>query len=139
LKIFTHQDQLNFAQLSGDYNPMHISPIAARRLMYGKQVVNGVHVLLRVLDNFIAELDDTIRLTSLTAVFEKAIKIIDTEISYKAERADENGATIVVYNRHEIFQKITLQWEPVSEVESEGYDKSNPPELPCNGKQGINV
>lgn len=131
MKIFTHQDQLNFAQLSGDYNPMHINPIAARRLMYGKQVVHGVHVLFWALDHFIAELNDSIRLTSLTVVFQKAVKIRDTEISYKAERVDKQKAIIVVNSGQEIFQKITLQWEPVSNVASEGYAKSNPPELPC--------
>lgn len=131
MKIFTHQDQLNFAQLSGDYNPMHISPTAARRLMYGNQVVHGVHGLFWALDNFIAELNDSIRLTFLTVVFQKPVKINDTEISYKAERIDEQTATIVVNNGQEIFQKITLQWEPVSNVASEGYAKSNPPVLPC--------
>ncbi|MDZ7806242.1 MAG: MaoC/PaaZ C-terminal domain-containing protein [Gracilimonas sp.] len=131
MKIFTHRDQLNFAQLSGDYNPMHISPVAARRLMYGKQVVHGVHGLLWALDNFVAELEDSIRLTSLTAVFQKSIKIEDTEVSYKAVRGDEQTAIITVSNGQEIFQKITLQWEPVSNVVSEGYAKNNPPELPC--------
>ncbi|MEX2351333.1 MAG: MaoC/PaaZ C-terminal domain-containing protein [Balneolaceae bacterium] len=131
LKVFTHQDQLNFAQLSGDYNPMHISPVAARRLMYGKQVVHGVHGLLWALDQIVAELDDSIRLTSIKVVFPKAVKIYDTEISFAAERVDEQEATIVVKNGQDIFQQITLQWEPVSHVESEGYAKNNPPDQPC--------
>ena len=143
MKVFTHQDQLKFAQLSGDYNPMHISPVAARRLMYGKQVVHGMNGLLWALDKFVAELDDSIRLTSLTVVFEKSIKIEDTEVSYSAERAGEQKATIVVSNGQEIFLNITLQWEPVSNVASAGYAKSNPPELPCktpdiNTIEGIN-
>lgn len=48
---FDHGDQLRFAALSGDYNPMHVDPIAARRLVAGRQVVHGMHVLLRAIES----------------------------------------------------------------------------------------
>ncbi len=38
-RIFTSDDQLAFAKLSGDYNPLHMDPIYARRLLFGRQVV----------------------------------------------------------------------------------------------------
>jgi len=44
-----------FANLSGDRNPIHIDPIAARRLLYGRTVVHGVHTVLRALDRWVAE------------------------------------------------------------------------------------
>lgn len=110
---------------------MHINPVAARRLMYGKQIVHGVHGLFWALENFIAELDDSIRLTHLAVVFEKSIKIDDTEVSYSAERVDEQKATILISKGKEILLNITLHWEVVSNVASEGYAKSNPPNLPC--------
>jgi len=49
-RTFSDQDQQQFASLSRDRNPMHVDPIAARRLLTGRQVVHGVHVLLVALD-----------------------------------------------------------------------------------------
>ncbi len=47
---FSGADQERFAALSGDRNPMHLDPIAARRLLTGRQVVHGVHTLLCLLE-----------------------------------------------------------------------------------------
>ncbi|MEK9662192.1 MAG: MaoC/PaaZ C-terminal domain-containing protein, partial [Alphaproteobacteria bacterium] len=37
------EDSIVFGELSGDRNPIHLDPHTARRLMYGKPVVHGVH------------------------------------------------------------------------------------------------
>jgi MaoC like domain len=47
---FTLEDQLEFAEISGDWNPMHVDAIAARRTIYGEVVVHGIHALLWALD-----------------------------------------------------------------------------------------
>jgi acyl dehydratase/NAD(P)-dependent dehydrogenase (short-subunit alcohol dehydrogenase family) len=49
-KVFRIEDQARFAALTGDYNPMHMDPIAARRTMAGAPVVHGMHTLLWLLD-----------------------------------------------------------------------------------------
>ena len=46
---FTSADQRRFAALSGDRNPVHLDPIAARRIA-GQPIVHGMHLLLRMLD-----------------------------------------------------------------------------------------
>ena len=49
-KIFTIADQLEFARLSGDHNPMHMDEIAARRTPAGAPIVHGVHAVIWALD-----------------------------------------------------------------------------------------
>ena len=49
-RSFSAQDQQLFARLSHDSNPMHMDPVAARRLITGRQVVHGIHVLLAGLE-----------------------------------------------------------------------------------------
>jgi acyl dehydratase/NAD(P)-dependent dehydrogenase (short-subunit alcohol dehydrogenase family) len=49
-RCFTAEDQLLFAAASGDVNPMHMDPIAARRTISGRQVVHGVHTLMCAID-----------------------------------------------------------------------------------------
>jgi len=45
-RAFSLEDQLAFAALSGDFNPIHVDPLLARRLLFGAPVVHGVHLLL---------------------------------------------------------------------------------------------
>lgn len=49
-KIFTVEDQELFAGISCDRNPMHMDPIAARRLITGHQVVHGIHIMLTAIE-----------------------------------------------------------------------------------------
>ena len=49
-KIFTGEDQDLFAEISRDRNPMHMDPIAARRLITGHQVVHGIHIMLTAIE-----------------------------------------------------------------------------------------
>ena len=42
-RIFTLADQIAFAELSGDNNPLHLDPVVARRTLFGQPIVHGVH------------------------------------------------------------------------------------------------
>jgi hypothetical protein len=50
IKTFTLEDQLEFARFSGDRNPIHIDPVAARRTLTGQCIVHGMHGLLWALE-----------------------------------------------------------------------------------------
>ena len=50
IRTFSFGDQLAFARLSGDSNPIHVDAVAARRLLYGQPVVHGIHILLWALE-----------------------------------------------------------------------------------------
>jgi NADP-dependent 3-hydroxy acid dehydrogenase YdfG len=50
MRRFGMGDQLAFAELSGDHNPIHLDAVAARRTQAGAPVVHGMHELLWALD-----------------------------------------------------------------------------------------
>lgn len=72
-KQFTDDDQDVFAQLSGDYNPIHVDAIQARRLLYGRRVVHGIHVLLWAYDLLLSAGSDRGNLRSVTVSFRNPV------------------------------------------------------------------
>ena len=51
MRHFGASDQESFARLSGDWNPMHMDMLAARRTQAGSRVVHGMHLVLWALDH----------------------------------------------------------------------------------------
>jgi hypothetical protein len=49
-RVFSHDAQIRFADESHDFNPIHVDPVVARRLIAGRQAVHGVHTLIQALD-----------------------------------------------------------------------------------------
>lgn len=49
-RTFSTTDQSVFARWSGDFNPLHMDPLAARRTQAGAPVVHGIHALIWALD-----------------------------------------------------------------------------------------
>lgn len=85
---FTVADQINFAELSDDCNPIHMDPLAARRTQAGEQVVHGVHGFLWVLEKLA---DDGVALDHMNSVkvqFTKFI-VVDQDVTLHIRRRDE--------------------------------------------------
>jgi acyl dehydratase/NAD(P)-dependent dehydrogenase (short-subunit alcohol dehydrogenase family) len=69
-----HEDSRTFARLSGDYNPLHLDRIAARRTPFGETVVHGVHLLLSGLEAAAPLWADGVRhLAGLSCVFRNPV------------------------------------------------------------------
>ncbi len=49
-RVFSLADNLAFAEVSGDHNPIHSDPAQARRSAFGAPIVHGVHALIWALD-----------------------------------------------------------------------------------------
>src|SRR5690349_17471536 len=62
-RVFVMEDQENFARISGDYNPIHMDPSAARHTQAGAPVVHGMHLLLWALENLLGDGMDLARLS----------------------------------------------------------------------------
>lgn len=68
-------DQVLFAALSHDRNPMHVDAVSARRLLTGLPVVHGMHVLLTALEHW--EHDSPVAAKLLECTFTHAIDVGD--------------------------------------------------------------
>jgi hypothetical protein len=72
-RTFDEADQIAFAALSGDHNPLHVDALAARRLIFGRQVVHGIHAVLWALDCWCRERAGPGALTGIRADFQRPI------------------------------------------------------------------
>ena len=74
-RTFASNDQAMFAGLTGDFNPIHLDPIAARRTQAGAVVVHGIHAILWALDKFVELGAVTEEIVSLKVQFRNFVPI----------------------------------------------------------------
>jgi MaoC like domain/short chain dehydrogenase len=74
---FSTDDQMAFSLLSGDFNPLHIDEVIARRSMAGGIVVHGIHLLMWALDCWCTTFFRRCKLTSLDVEFLKPVRVGD--------------------------------------------------------------
>lgn len=87
-RTFTSEDQVKFALLSCDYNPIHMDAIAARRTQAGAPVVHGIHALLWVLDELANSNVALNRVNQIRVQFSKFIYVgVELEIRQGSSRA----------------------------------------------------
>lgn len=106
-RVFSSADQTLFAQASGDFNPMHVDEIAARRLIAGRQVVHGVHTLLQALDW--CKPGDTLPLRGVQCSFDRPVSVGD-QVEF-AQSQDAQGRTVIRVSVDELVcTTVTLLW-----------------------------
>ncbi len=88
-------DHLAFTDLSGDVNPIHTDPLAARRLPFGQVVVHGVHLLARALDQWAAVHPDR-AFSHVSATFRHPVAVGAALTTEWAELDDDSSVTISV-------------------------------------------
>ena len=94
-RIFTPADQKSFASLSGDFNPMHMDEVAARRTVFGAPVVHGVHLLCWALESWIGSRScAATALERLTATFTRGVLV--GEIVHACVLNDEEEFTLQI-------------------------------------------
>tara|TARA_S200000501_G_scaffold324055_1_gene321080 strand:+ start:788 stop:2215 length:1428 start_codon:yes stop_codon:yes gene_type:complete len=110
-KQFTLENQLRFAKLSGDYNPIHIDKIAARRMIFGMPIVHGIHPLLWALDIWLQNANEKISISSIKVFFEKPIGL-DEEISLSINNDDQRRVRMTLLGSNlQVKSTIIFTWE----------------------------
>lgn len=115
-RLFTEADQRAFACLSGDWNPLHVDPVAARRLLPGRAVVHGVHLLLWAMDVSLASRAESLRLRSLSADFRRMVGV-DEPVELEVDR---RGAVDRCFVRRGAVLAATIEmaWDDGSKVDA---------------------
>lgn len=93
---FSVNDQLAFASLSGDFNPIHVNPIAARRELHGSTVVHGIHLLLWGLDRWSARFVGHFSITQLDVDFARPV-MVGAEVAFLLDELVGNHCTIKLF------------------------------------------
>jgi len=110
---YTEQLQQLFADLSGDYNPMHVDAVAARRLMAGERVVHGIHQAFASLEAVLGwrgEGNPPGRaITHFKAEFLKPVVVGDTVDLYLAETGEE-GCRITSRIGEQAVSRVTVKF-----------------------------
>ena len=96
--IFTSENVEAFASLSGDFNPLHIDPVYARRTLYGSRVVHGIFIGLQALECFAENSKRHITLKKFKATFIKPSFVGNVTSFDMMNSSIENEQTIHVIN-----------------------------------------
>lgn len=103
--LFTAQDQDEFAAGSGDVNPMHVDPVAARRLISGRQVVHGIHGLLMALEAWTPP--PGARLQEVQCSFDQPISVGD-RVMFRQSEADPHRVVLTAEVQDLVCTTVTL-------------------------------
>lgn len=115
--------QYEFAELSGDFNPLHTDHEFSRRSAFGSPVVHGIHLLLAALEQM--RFDATVRIMYLEVEFRSAVLVGDP---FTIEVIDVNSIKKILLTSKKrvcaVFQISTEQTvpkepEPFSAYESQ--------------------
>lgn len=106
---FTWGLQRSFAELSGDYNPLHTDAKVARRLLFGGVVVHGIHALLWALDSWLRSKPASIEILSINAMFNKPIRV-DEEVTFTLTDEKEGRARINLQAGESLCTLIDVVW-----------------------------
>src|SRR3990167_5111138 len=107
---FSYDDQLFFAKFTGDYNPVHLDKVFARRLLFGRVVIHGIHLLLWGLDVWLAKQTRALYIAALEARFLRAVGI-DEECAC-AWNVRQHQIEIIVMAGDAIAMRVKLKAVP---------------------------
>ena len=95
-RIFTLKDQNDFANISGDYNPLHLDFVFARRLLYGRPIAHGMHAVLWALDSWLINKKEKIALREIKIDFFAPIPVLESVRSEILKDARNNQVKIKI-------------------------------------------
>ena len=111
---FTQADIDWFAIASGDYNPVHVDPVIARRLITGGTVVHGMRTLLWMIEQHFAGGGNGFN--RLTAYFPRPVKPGDALELLRQPSAEGTGVRLDLLRDGETVAAVTLEGDEVASL-----------------------
>jgi len=109
-RTFSLKDQMIFAKLSGDWNPLHVDPVYARRCLTGQIVVHGVHATLWTLDSWLEGYGKSLRFRSLKVYFLKPIPL-ESAVTFSVIARSADHAVIEISCAKSVAARLEIEWE----------------------------
>ncbi len=100
----TDEMHRTFVESSGDSNPLHTDPVAARRLPFGRVAVHGMHLALDALDRLAAHTPRAPQRVRCT--FRRSVGVGD-ELTTRITTTSERDVRIVV--EHDVWRVADLE------------------------------
>ena len=130
-RAFTLEDQLAFAELSGDFNPVHTEPVIARRLIFGRQVVHGMHALLWGLDDCFRSRNRTLEIQRISAGFNSGIGLGENVRSICSGAGDDR-VEIKLTTGAALAAWVDIEWRHADGAQPFGIGAARP--LECRDR-----
>ena len=110
-RTFTIADQVAFEKLSGDNNPLHMDAVAARRLLFGRPVVHGIHLVLWALDDYASDGVAPSTLRAIKAQFLRPVGVEET-VRYSITGRTDQRIELKLTSSGVLSTKIQIEFEP---------------------------
>lgn len=137
-KKITLDQTIAFAELSGDYNPVHLQPNYARRSLFGDSVIHGIHLLFSSLDDFLYRYDKkNISIQSLNVNFHNPAFHNSSLIFYYAKNINNDLHVIIRDDANQLIAEYKMSYS--SEVNIQDSASQFKLNTKCLAKEKINV
>ncbi len=108
-RIFTLADLTAFAELSGDFNPLHTDPVAARRTQFGECVTHGVFALMWALDRLQAQTGSQRHWAKISAKFLRPV-LTGVKVTLVAKGKNANEISLTVSEAGRVLLQSEVVW-----------------------------
>jgi acyl dehydratase/NAD(P)-dependent dehydrogenase (short-subunit alcohol dehydrogenase family) len=134
-RTFALADLSAFAELSGDFNPLHTDPVAARRTQFGGCVTHGVFVLMWALDSLQAQSGSKNQWAKISAKFLRPV-LTGLKVTATAKEKNAGEINVTVSEAGRLLLQCDVTWvEPHPGKKESGARNEIPPrEIPAQAQ-----
>ena len=119
--IFSLKNQIKFAEISQDFNPIHINEVLARRYIFGEPVVHGINAMIFAIKEWSQMVGTPFFIKDLRCKFKKPI-FLNEDVSIEINNT-ENFVKIVLIQDNDI--KVAIDMSILETTHSTGKIKDH--------------